>query len=95
MTDSRIAHYQKLLKEYTDAMAAVHVHYGTKLNAYKRKLIKDGCPHPDIHTYIIDRDNGYGRWWKNRVHKCRVCDEVIKVDYQYEEGTDATNNTPF
>lgn len=94
MTDRRSAHYKKLLQQYTDALTAVHIHHGAKLNAYKQKLIKDGCPHPDTYTTIHDCDDGYGRFWKNRVHKCRVCNEAIKVDYNYKEGTDATDNTP-
>ncbi len=94
MTDRRVAHYKKLLQQYTDALSAVHAHYGTKLNAYKQKLIKDGCPHPDVHAYVKDCDDGYGHWWKNRVHQCAVCNEVVKVEYHYKEGKDATNNEP-
>ncbi len=34
---------QEALRQYTDALSAVHVNFGVKLNAYKRKLINDGA----------------------------------------------------
>lgn len=77
----RISHYLKLEKDYCDALEAVHRGVGDKFDAYKEKLIKDGCPHPSTYVEELDCDNGYGKWWKVWVTKCLVCGESLNTDH--------------
>ena len=78
--DRRTAHYQKLRKEYREAISKVHSKEGLRFDNYKAKLVKDGCPHSDTYTFVKDSDDGYGRWWPTKITQCRVCDEVIKKE---------------
>lgn len=37
------------------------------------EAIQGICTHTKIHTYEIDCDNGYGKWWKKKQNYCLMC----------------------
>ena len=45
----------------------------TRLKKTEAKLSPNDCTHPKYTTYMLDRDNGYGRWWKHETRVCSYC----------------------
>lgn len=71
MSKRKYSHLLKLRREVAGARE--------RLRAYERKIIKEGCWHPDFHTRMENRDDGYGKWWQVEIDECRVCGQQINI----------------
>lgn len=83
MSDRKQQHFDKLDHEYREALAEVEANQGKRRTEYLQKIKKEGCFHPTQmrHTYKEDRDDGYGRWWRVEVTRCRLCSETLETKY--------------
>jgi len=66
---------KKLEEEYKIAIKKAHDKEGRKLQEYKKKIVKDGCFHPEREKVELDKkcDDGYGRLCKHDYVECNLC----------------------
>lgn len=84
MSERKAIHLERLKARYKEAIEHVEKTEGERLRNYRKKIVTDGCFHPEKREEIIDTDNGYGRWWKVKTTKCRLCGLVLKTDHNFK-----------
>ena len=75
------AHLDRLKAKYVEAQAKVELKEGAAYRKYRKKIVDDGCFHPETYDWVENCDNGYGRWWKVKLTKCKLCEKVLKTDH--------------
>ena len=69
MSKRKENYLQKLKEEYKIAIHNAHDKEGTKLQNYKKKIVKDGCFHPRSERVELDRE-------------CGSSNERVREDYE-------------
>lgn len=85
MSERKATHLERLKARYKEALERVEKKEGERLRNYRKKIVAEGCFHPEKREEIIDTDNGYGRWWKVRVVYCCLCKKSLEVDHNYQK----------
>lgn len=74
-------HLISLQNNYQAALQRVHDNEGKLLLDYQKKIIEEGCFHPQTYKVTEECDNGYGKFWNVEATYCTLCRAILKTDY--------------